>query len=78
MQSRAPKTNGSSIWPQGRSGVPLFCLSGGKQKGHQIALVWAACVGRLRQGVVACGFDACVSARSEAASRKPPMLVTRV
>jgi hypothetical protein len=34
--------------------------------------------GRLRQGVVARGFDARASARSAAASREPPTLATRV
>ncbi len=60
-----PKTSGLSIRPQGCSRVPLFCFSGGEQNGHRVAQVWAACVGRLRQGAVASGFDVCVSARGE-------------
>jgi hypothetical protein len=61
----------------GCAGIPLFYLAGDERKGHHAAQVWA-CVGRVRQGVFARGLDACVSARSVAASCKPRALVARV
>ncbi len=55
----------------------VLSLMGASERSPELQ-VWAACVVRLRQGLVARGLDARVSARSVAASHKPPTLATRV